>query len=50
MGLERLVVAATELRGLAVQQLADGLLSVLLPEPSTDDVVLVVKQLPTVTR
>ncbi len=50
VGFARLANAATELRGLTVQQMADGLLTMLLPEPSRDDVVLVVKQLPTASR
>lgn len=46
VGFDRLVDAIAHLRDLPVQQLADGLLHRLLPEPSDDDVVLVVKQLP----
>lgn len=48
VGFDRLVDAIAHLRDLPVQQLADGLLHRLLPEPSDDDVVLVVKQLPVV--
>lgn len=44
-GLGRLAVAAAALRGASPQQAADALLGHLLPGGSSDDVVLVVKQL-----
>ncbi|CAN5450894.1 hypothetical protein BH10ACT3_BH10ACT3_01800 [soil metagenome] len=45
IGLERLAEMATSLLGSTVQQMADGLLQMLLPNDAPDDVVVVVKQL-----
>jgi serine phosphatase RsbU (regulator of sigma subunit) len=45
IGLDRLVVAATELYGNTIHRVADGLIRLLSPETTRDDVVIVVKQL-----
>ena len=45
IGLDRLSVATTELYGSTVQSIADGLIRLLSPETTRDDVVIVVKQL-----
>ena len=50
IGLDRLAVAATELYGDSVHRIAEGLLRLLSPETTRDDVVIVVKQLASTTR
>ena len=50
IGLDRLADAATELYGESVHRMADGLIRRLRPETSRDDVVIVVKQLASMTR
>ena len=50
IGLERLSVGATELYGSTVQSIADGLIRLLSPETTRDDVVIVVKQLASTAR
>ena len=49
-GFDRLAGAAAELYGSGVQAFADGLIKRLLPEHASDDVVVVVKQLPIAGR
>ena len=50
IGLDRLAVAATELYGDTVHRIAEGLIRLLSPETTRDDVVIVVKQLASTTR
>jgi serine phosphatase RsbU (regulator of sigma subunit) len=50
IGLDRLAVAATELYGNTIHRIAEGLLHLLSPETTRDDVVIVVKQLASATR
>ena len=49
VGLERLAAAGSAMFGSGVQQFADGLIRMLLPDVARDDVVVVVKQLPAPT-
>ena len=50
IGLDRLSAGATELYGSTVHRIADGLLRLLSPETTRDDVVVVVKQLASTPR
>ena len=50
IGLDRLAVAATELYGDTIHRIAEGLIRLLSPETTRDDVVIVVKQLSSATR
>jgi hypothetical protein len=50
IGLGRLAVAASELYGASVHRIAEGLIRLLTPETTRDDVVVVVKQLASSTR
>jgi len=50
IGLDRLSAGATELYGSTVHRFADGLLRLLSPETTRDDVVVVVKQLASTPR
>ena len=50
IGLHRLSVAATELYGSTVHHIAEGLIRLLSPETTRDDVVIVVKQLASTTH
>jgi len=45
VGLQRLADAASSLKELTVQNIADGLLRLMTPETTRDDVVVVVKRL-----
>ena len=49
IGLERLAVAANDLYGDPVHRVADGLIRLLSPETTRDDVVIVVKQLASIS-
>jgi hypothetical protein len=50
IGLGRLAVAATQLYGDSIHRVAEGLIRLLSPETTRDDVVIVVKQLASATR